>query len=381
MQYNRISADCHLDLPWMPPDLFTSMASKEMKDRMPFVADTDDGPKWMAKNGATFGFKNGVGPSGAKFVPGKHHRVDVMAETGLYADGAKGIQRVSDPHLRIKDLDRDGVDAEVIYGILGAAGRLGDRDAANEMLRIYNDWLKDFCSHYPDRHIGLACLPYGDIDAAVAEVHRVAKRGGLRGLELSCSWDMEPMWHPMWEPLWKAVNDVQLPLHFHTFPNVPPDTIAKHPGRVGRSVFFTIVSGFQMNLVNILAAVIAANVLERYPNIRIAFGESGCGWIPYALDRMDFEWEDRFTDLGLKMKPSDYWRRQCKATFQYDRVGTKLIEEMGAESLMWGSDYPHGDGVWPHSDQYIKEQFKDVSPEVTRMITCTNAAKFYGLVN
>lgn len=381
MQYNRISADCHLDLPWMPPDLFTSMASKEMKDRMPFVAETDDGPKWMARNGATFGFKNGVGPSGAKFIPGKHHRVDVMAETGLYADGAKDIRRVSDPHLRIKDLDRDGVDAEVIYGILGAAGRLNDRDAANEMLRIYNDWLKDFCSHYPDRHIGLACLPYGDIDAAVAEVHRVARRGGLRGLELSCSWDMEPMWHPMWEPLWKAVHEVQLPLHFHTFPNIPPDTIAKHPGRVGRSVFFTIVSGFQMNLVNILAAVIAANVLERYPNIRIAFGESGCGWIPYALDRMDFEWEDRFTDLGLKMKPSDYWRRQCKATFQYDRIGTKLIEEMGAESLMWGSDYPHGDGVWPHSDQYIKEQFRDVSPEVTRMITCTNAAKFYGLVN
>lgn len=381
MQYNRISADCHLDLPWMPPDLFTSMASKEMKDRMPFVAETDDGPKWMARNGATFGFKNGVGPSGAKFIPGKHHRVDVMAETGLYADGAKDIRRVSDPHLRIKDLDRDGVDAEVIYGILGAAGRLNDRDAANEMLRIYNDWLKDFCSHYPDRHIGLACLPYGDIDAAVAEVHRVARRGGLRGLELSCSWDMEPMWHPMWEPLWKAVHEVQLPLHFHTFPNMPPDTIAKHPGRVGRSVFFTIVSGFQMNLVNILAAVIAANVLERYPNIRIAFGESGCGWIPYALDRMDFEWEDRFTDLGLKMKPSDYWRRQCKATFQYDRIGTKLIEEMGAESLMWGSDYPHGDGVWPHSDQYIKEQFRDVSPEVTRMITCTNAAKFYGLVN
>ena len=381
MQYNRISADCHLDLPWMPPDLFTSMASKEMKDRMPFVGDTDEGPKWMARNGATFGFKNGVGPSGAKFVPGKHHRVDVMAETGLYADGAKDIRRVSDPHLRIRDLDRDGVDAEVIYGILGAAGRLGDRDAANEMLRIYNDWLKEFCSHYPDRHIGLACLPYGDIDAAVSEVYRVAKRGGLRGLELSCSWDMEPMWHPMWEPLWKAVNDVQLPLHFHTFPAVPPDTIHKHPGRVGRSVFFTVVSGFQMNLVNILAAIIGANVLERYPGIRIAFGESGSGWIPYALDRMDFEWEDRFTDLGLKMKPSDYWRRQCKAMFQFDRIGAKLIDEMGAESLMWGSDYPHGDGVWPHSTQYIKEQFAEVPAEQVKMITCTNAGKFYGLIN
>ena len=155
-----------------------------------------------------------------------------MAETGLYSDGAKDIRRVSDPHLRIKDLDRDGVDAEVIYGILGASSRLNDKDASNEMLRIYNDWLKGFCSHYPDRHIGLACLPYGDIDAAVKEIYRVAKLG-LRGLELSCSWDMEPMWHPMWEPLWKAVNDVQLPLHFHTFPTLPPNTIEKHrrPGR------------------------------------------------------------------------------------------------------------------------------------------------------
>src|SRR6202008_3371438 len=112
-----------------------------------------------------------------------------------------------------------------------------------------------------------------------------------------------------------------------------------------------------------------------------AFGESGIGWVPYALDRMDFEWEDRFTDLGLKMKPSDYWRRQCKATFQFDRIGAKLIDDMGAESLMWGSDYPHGDGVWPNSDKYIKEQFAEVSPEVTRMITCTNAGKFYGLIN
>jgi predicted TIM-barrel fold metal-dependent hydrolase len=334
----------------------------------------------VAKNGASFGFKNGVGPSGSKFVPGKHGRVDIMAETGLYADGAKDIRRISDPHLRIKDLDRDGVDAEVIYGILGAASRLNDREAGNEMLRIYNDWLKDFCSHYPDRHIGLACLPYGDIDAAVKEIHRVAKMG-IKGLELSCSWDMEPMWHPMWDPLWKAVNDVQLPLHFHTFPNVPPGTIEKYPGRVGRSVFFTVVSGFQMNLVNILAAIMGANVLERFPNVRIAFGESGCGWIPYALDRMDFEWEDRFTDLGMKMKPSDYWRRQCKATFQFDRIGAKLIDDMGAESLMWGSDYPHGDGVWPHSDKYIKEQFAEVPAEQVKMITCTNAGKFYGLIN
>ncbi len=378
MNYTRISADCHLDLPWMPPDLFTGNASAEMKARMPYVADGPDGPHWTCKNGRSFGFVNAVGPAGTKFVPGANYRVDAMAATGLYEDGQKGIRRVSDPALRLEDMDRDGVQAEVIFGILGAATRLGDHEAANEMFRIYNDWLADFCKHAPDRFIGLACLPYGDIDAAVKELHRVA-RLGLRGVELSCSWDMEPMWHPVWEPLWQAVNEVDLPLHFHTFPSVPPDKFDRQTGLARRAAFFTAVSSFQMHLVTILSAIIGAAVLERYPRLRISFGESGIGWIPYALDRMDYEWEDRFRDLGLKMKPSDYWRRQCKGTFQYDRIGTKLVDDMGVETLMWGSDYPHPDGVWPESSKYIEEQFGHLPADVTRKITCENAGRFYRL--
>ena len=379
MRYQRISADCHIDLPWIPPDLFTANASAALKDRMPYVKDGPDGPFWTAKNGTSFGLWGGVGPAGSKYEPGKHHRVDVMAATGLYEDGKKGIARPTDPARRAMDMDRDGVQAEVIYGILGAATRLNDHEAATEMFHIYNDWLVEFCRHDPDRFIGLACLPYGDIDAAVQEVYRVAKLG-LRGMELSCSWDMEPMWHPTWEPLWKAVNDVNLPLHFHTFPALPPSVLENQKGLTRRAAFFTVVSAFQMNLVNILAAIVGAAVLERYPNVRIAFGESGIGWVPYALDRMDFEWEDRFTDLGLKMKPSDYWRRQCKATFQFDRIGTKLIDDMGVETLMWGSDYPHGDGVWPDSTKYIAEQFGHLPADVTYKITCENAGKFYGLI-
>ena len=379
MHYRRISADCHLDMPCMPPELFVENASREMKERMPYVEDGPDGPQWVAKNGANFGLVNGVGPGGAKHVPGQNVRVDIMAEHGLYEDAKKGKYRCRDPHLRLKDMETDGVDAEVIYGILGTASKLNDREASNEVLRIYNNWLKEFCSHYPDRHIGLACLPYGSVDEAVKEVHRAANMG-LRGLELSCSWDMEPMWHPVWEPLWKAKNDVNLPLHFHTFPALPPGVLDTQRWLTRRAAFFTVVSGFQMNLVNILAAVIGAAVLERYPNVRISFGESGIGWIPYALDRMDFEWEDRFRDLGLKMKPSDYWRRQCKGTFQFDRIGTKLIEDMGVETLMWGSDYPHGDGVWPESSKYIEEQFGHLPADVTHKITCENAGKFYGLM-
>ena len=89
MQYRRISADCHLDMPWMPPDLFVSEARRELKDRMPYVEDGPQGPHWVAKNGANFGLKNGVGPGGAPYVPGQNHRVDKMAELGFFEDGSR----------------------------------------------------------------------------------------------------------------------------------------------------------------------------------------------------------------------------------------------------------------------------------------------------
>jgi predicted TIM-barrel fold metal-dependent hydrolase len=379
MRYARISADCHIDMPWMPNDLFTSNASAGLKDRMPYVTDGPDGPYWTCKNGKSFGLVCGVGPLGQKYVPGQNYRVDKMAAAGLYEDAKRGKRHVIDPHLRVKDADLDGVDAEVIFGILGAATLLNDHEAAKEMFRIYNNWLAEFCRPYPDRHIGLACLPYGDIDAAVQEIYRVAKLG-IRGLELSCSWDMAPMYDPVWEPLWRAVSEVNLPLHFHTFPSLPPGAREKYTGLPGRVAFFTGVTGFQMNLVNILAPIIGSAALERYPNLHIVFGESGIGWIPYTLDRMDFEWEDRFRDLGLRMKPSDYWRRQCKATFQFDRIGTKLIDEMGVETLMWASDYPHTDGIWPESSKYIEEQFGHLPKDVVHKITCENAGRLYGLI-
>jgi predicted TIM-barrel fold metal-dependent hydrolase len=382
MQYRRISADCHLDMIWLPPDLFTSEAPRALKEKMPFVADQPDGTKrWVSNDGADFGMAGGVGASGTPFVPGKQLRVDKMAEAGLYDDFTqKGHRRPGDPHLRVKELDRDGVDAEVIYGILAACSKMPDREAANEMLRIYNNFMNNFCSYYPDREIGLACLPYSDIDAAAAEVRRVAKLG-MKGVELSCSWHMTPMWHPMWDPLWEAINEVQLPLHFHTFPATDPKLRASLTGNTLRAMTYSGLCRFQMTLATILTDLMGAAVFERFPNIRMVLGESGIGWIPYVLDRMDFEYQDQYRDLKLKLLPSEYWRRQCKATFQFDRVGTKLIEEMGIETLMWGSDYPHPDGVWPESKKYIEEQFSHLPADVTHKMTCENAGKFYGLIN
>src|SRR6266700_4188127 len=127
MHYEMISADCHLDLCWLPPELFTSQASAAMRDRMPHVTQGSKGPVWVTKKGASLGHVNGMGSGGREYVPGRIHRADRMASTGLYEDGKKGIRRLTDPELRGKDQDRDGVQGEVLYGVLGATGRLPDQ--------------------------------------------------------------------------------------------------------------------------------------------------------------------------------------------------------------------------------------------------------------
>ena len=113
-----------------------------------------------------------MGSAGREYVPGVIHRSDRMAAQGLYEDGAKGIRRLTEPELRVRDQDLDGVCGEVLYGILGAANRLNDPEAAVEVMRIYNEWLAGFCATHPDRFAGIACIPNHDIDAAVAEIER-----------------------------------------------------------------------------------------------------------------------------------------------------------------------------------------------------------------
>src|SRR5688572_3663892 len=108
-KYTCISADSHIDLVWLPPDLFITNASQAMKDRMPFVTDSPEGPVWVSKRGAKFGLAGGVGSSGKKYIPGQIIRSDVMAEEGVYSESSRISHRMSDPHQRIKDQDRDGI--------------------------------------------------------------------------------------------------------------------------------------------------------------------------------------------------------------------------------------------------------------------------------
>jgi len=377
MNYEIISADCHLDLPWMPPDLFTANAPAGLKDRMPHVVDGDKGPKWVSTGGAEFGLVNGMGSAGREYVPGVIHRSDRMAAEGLYEDGRKGIRRLTEPDLRIKDQDRDGIQAEVLYGILGAANRLEDPEAATVMLAIYNDWLAEFCETHPDRFAGIACIPNHDIDAAVAEVWRVAERGAVRGIEIAGSHDRLPFYMPDWAPLWAVANETRLPVHMHTIGTPKPAMDHLAPLQQ-RQAFACHITSFQLAMSKPLMEIIYGGVLEAHPDMVVVIAESGIGWIPYVLDHMDLEWEDQFKDLTLTMKPSEYWKRQCRATYQSDPIGLKLLDVLGEDNVMWGSDFPHPDGVWPDSKEFIARETEHLAADVKHKVICANAGRLYG---
>src|SRR5262249_57535798 len=97
MHYEMISADCHIDLCWLPPDLFVGNAPSAWKDRMPYVTEDAKGPQWITKKGASLGRPCGMGSAGREYVPGKSHRSDRMAATGLYQHRNPLLPRATTP--------------------------------------------------------------------------------------------------------------------------------------------------------------------------------------------------------------------------------------------------------------------------------------------
>jgi predicted TIM-barrel fold metal-dependent hydrolase len=373
-----ISADCHIDLAWLPEDLFITNAPARWVERVPRVVGTSKGRAWEV-SGRHLAYVGGIGSVGREFIPGQSHRVDRIAATGLYSDGKKGVFRPTTPDLRLQDQDRDGIRGEVLYGISGLANKLGEPQLITIVYEIYNQWLADFCRTHPQRFAGLACVPSHDAQLAAQETRRAAKLG-LRGIEFPASSCAEPLWSPFWEPFWQAAEEGGLSISFHAGGGTPKQSQG-HDAKVLKAAHASRLTQFQIVSAEFLSAVIFGGALERHANLKIVLGESGLGWIPYVLERMDLEFDDQFSDLGLSLKPSEYWQRQMYATFQQDSVGIALLDRLGVDNVMWGSDYPHPDGVFPDSQEVLQQQLGRVSETERKKIVCDNAAQLYGFAN
>ncbi|HET8576570.1 MAG TPA: amidohydrolase family protein, partial [Methylomirabilota bacterium] len=296
-----------------------------------------------------------------------------------------GVLRPTTTELRLADMDRDGVDATVMYGPIVPL-LIKDPELRRVCYRAYNDWLAEFCATAPERLLGAGLVPIDGPTAAAEEVRHL-KRSGLRtGMLLAARVEL-PLWDRAWDPLWEAAAECAIPIGFHLGGGLRTVTYsgpkATDPGNMG-----VRVSCSTMQMDEALAAVIFSGALERYPALKIVLAETGIGWLPYMLERMDDTYQ-KFLDAGeywraqgglrLSMEPSRYFRRQVWATFQTDHAGLRLLDALGEHRVMWASDYPHADSTWPDSQRHIEDNFKDVAPTARRRILCDNARELYGL--
>jgi len=312
---------------------------------------------------------------------------DFMAEQdGTEAAQSGGRAGASDVQRRLAELEADGVVADVIFpdgsqenpAPFFAANGPGAKDADPRLQAIgawaYNRWLADFCAAHPGRHAGIALVTIHDVAEAVRQLEW-ARAHGLRGALLPAGVGDLPFYnHPRYEPLWSAASDLALPLHTHVG-SATPD----YQDLPGNGALFAYESLFFSH--RPLQFLILGGVLERHPRLRVVFAEQGCEWVPEALAMLDRIVRGMFRhERGrLTLLPSEYWRRQCWVQAMFlSRSEVDSRHAIGLPNMLWGSDYPHYEGSWPHSAKSIAETLHGLPEADVRAILSRNAAHVYG---
>jgi len=375
MKTTLISCDDHLDLNQLPADLWTSRLPEHLRDRAPHIEERDGRSVWVCE-GQVWGGWSGGAPAFTGPKP-----IFTALDRGGIVDQTQ--RRPAVPELRLQDMDRDGVYSHVIFGPVTSIN-LADEEFRDACYRVYNDWLAEFCATAPDRLIGVPMLPEYP-EAALAELHRVAKMGVFKQANLQIASAKPRLHDERWEPFFAALEETGMILSFHVVVFMPPAT---DPARGKVAGVLTHAKTFVEQFIDPFIDLFAWGILERHPKLKIVIAESGVGWLPWLIEELDYRhwrlweakeyWEAR-GGIDLVTKPSELFKHHIYATFQESPTAMSLLKFYGEDNLLWASDYPHPDSLWPNSRAAIERQMTGIPPETIRKLTYGNAAKLYGL--
>lgn len=281
---------------------------------------------------------------------------------------------IHDVPTRLRDMDKEGIDLSVLFPTGGfAVTELPEKDYAAAFCRGYNNWVASVCKESPRlRGVGLA--PFQDVPAAVTEINRAITKLGLVGITVGSFGMKEHLGTPTFWPIYEELQRLNAPLLIHNSRQGPAGEI-----RFDTFLFrHTIGRPFETLLD--CAALMYGGVPEKFPKLRVAFLECGCGWVPYWMDRMDEEYEKRESEAPLlKAKPSEYMIRGnwFYATEPEESTLPYVLERVGEDVILFASDYPHWDGNFPYMVSTMRGR-KDISDKVKQKILCDNAKRLYG---
>ena len=366
--YLVISADCHAGLPneqyreWLDPDV------REAFDES-IIART------RQQEMAAQGFLN----------------TEFAEEWN--AENEEGLRGGWDGERRDKELSADGVVGEVIFPdadsvTSGASAPFGaglgsGSDTPPELLlagaTAHNRWLAELCATSPKRRAGIAVVPIiAGVDESVAEIRRAHASGLWGGILIPPMWQPhEPYHHAKYDPIWAVCSELGLPVHVHSGP-ADKASYGPHIGIYttevrfwsGRPLWFLIWSG----------------AFERFPDLRFGVTECGAFWVNDLLWRMDlvYERDHGSQKLGeqltsdMSMRPSEYFDRNCFIGASNTlRVEMARRYEIGVGNILWGNDFPHPEGTWPHTAEFLADVFRDIPDDETAAMLGGNAADMY----
>jgi len=215
------------------------------------------------------------------------------------------------------------------------------------------------------------------VDLAIAEARRVSKMG-FRAVFMRSNMVTAKPWHdPSFDPLWSVLEELDLPLGFHE----ASGSAFQQPGdEFDPNFMLRRVYAQPMTQMLAVGSFCGGGILERHPELRVAFLEANCSWLPWLLWRLD-EGYEREADIfvpELNMAPTDYFKRQCWVSVEPDETPARYtIAELGADQIVFSTDYPHGDSRWPDSvDAFLELPLSD---EEKRKILWDNCARFYAM--
>ncbi len=364
-RYTFISSDCH--------------AAPPMPEYRPFIAAAhreafDD---WLAQS------RREAVEARRERIGGDLFDKEYIEQAEKNEDfAASGVEGAWNHERRVRDLEADGVVAEVIFtnGAPFTPLRRGEvsPELRLEGMRAYNRWLAEFCQAAPGRRAGVALVEMHDIEKAVAEIRRARESGLFGGVLLPpagepCS-RLPHYNHARYEPVWSVCEELAMPVSLHG--GASPD-YGKHPGSLG--AYLTAVTFWAHRP---FWFMVWAGVLERHPGLRLMLTEQTVDWIPSTLEFMDYLYKGPlFAQIRgeLPLKPSEYYRRQCWAGASFmTRLECELREGIGVDRIMFGTDYPHVEGTWPDTASRLRHTFGGLPEAEVRSMLGENAAAAYG---
>jgi len=372
IKHKLISADSHAGFD--RNDFTERMAASKWGDKIPHIIETN-------KNGKRIDRWSVYGE------PKRNDVANCPALMGepfptypkLYEEIPKAYH---DPKARLEMLDKDGVDAEVLFPNPpgGTYYEYGDAEFELDVVRAYNDILAEW-RRVSDRYVPLAIVPYLSAPEMIKKELERAAAAGHRGVNLMGQMPegLPHITDSYWYPVWDVCQALQLPIHFHGSAGLSAGaSVRKWSGYSPRQAHSAQTATSAVTPAQIVPQFIFSGITEKFPGLISVFPEAGVGSLNYVIAACDHEWESRhlWTE-GVLTRPSEIVHRQMYVNFWFEAEGIKLRDDIGVDNIMWESGFPHVASYYPHSWREVERVLKGVPEADRRKMQYENAVRLY----